>query len=445
MKRLTIIFLAAMMFAACNTGVNPTKETTSADASAKVYDCDEQPDDMVANGAKMQKRATETDAIPFSDAIVFFECIGENTLRIRCQETINCAGTLSAECIKNGNKILLSLIDSESELQANCICSHWIEQVLTDLPYGKYEVTCNYLYVSPTSYSAPVGRWQYELEFNEATNISVNIKESHENNVTNNISGGDERIYTELAIVKLTPEMQEHVFVTPIVDHIRKLEYIRKDSTDGKTYTWDAWHGGDSLIYTDTLSLCNTQFGQLYVAFAQQQLGLTGTSPYIMLENGYAIIDWKWSLFHALSGETIQTRNWMPLGGNHYSTNSYYYNGTLANEEYYLLSIKWEELKDITSVWKVEEGTKIDKPEIKYITLKKLEEYGQAELSYMDIYNKYMASDLNLHYAQMKYSNNTEEGEAFINDVDRLQSFYVETLNKMIENNDIEKYEIIHK
>lgn len=285
----------------------------------------------------------------------------------------------------------------------------------------------------------------------EPTNGNTQPDQTNESPKTDsatNKTDGDEGIYKELAVIKLTQDMQERVFVSPIVDHIKKLEYIRKDSTDGKTYVWDAWQGGDSLIYTDTLSLCNTQFGQPYVAFAQQQLELTGTNPYIMLKNGYAIIDWKWGLFHALSGETILTRHWMPLGGNHYSTNSYYYNGTLANEEYYLLDQKWEELDDITSVWKVEEGTKIDKPEIKYITLKKLEEYGQAELSYMDIYNKYMASDLNLHYAQMKYSNNTEEGEAFINDVDRLQSFYVETLNKMIENNDIndiEKYEIRHK
>ncbi|MBR1809738.1 MAG: hypothetical protein IJ776_10190 [Paludibacteraceae bacterium] len=270
-------------------------------------------------------------------------------------------------------------------------------------------------------------------------------EETRTNSQTVEPTEGDEGIYPELAVIRLTQDMQERVFVSPIVDHIKKLEYIRKDSADGKTYTWDAWQGGDSLIYTDTLALCNTQFGLPYVTFARQQLNITGTNPYILLKNGYAVIDWKWGMFHALSGEAIMARHWMPFGGNHYSTNSYYYNGTLANEEYYLLDLKWEELNDITSVWKMEEGTKIDKPEVRYIELRKLEEYGNAESGYIDIYNKYWVADLNLHYAQIKYSGDAKAGEAFVKDVDSLQTFYVETLNKMIENNDIEKYEIRHK
>ena len=164
MKKYIMLLSLLIMLLSCSS--NPTPSNPETGITAKVYDCDEQPTDM-AGTAKMPKVAAETNSEPLSNNNVYFECIGENQLRIRCQEVINCAGTLTAECIKNGNKILLCLVDSESELQANCICSHWVEQVLTDIAYGKYEVTCNYQYVSPTSYFSPVVRWQYELEFNE--------------------------------------------------------------------------------------------------------------------------------------------------------------------------------------------------------------------------------------------------------------------------------------
>lgn len=170
MKRLTIIFLAAMMFAACNTGVNPTKETTSADASAKVYDCDVTPDDMVASAKIIQE---DNNSILQDYISAYIECVGENRLRIRCQEVINCAGNLQATSIVKDNVITLMHSDIENGPQANCICQHWIDHEFTDLPYGKYEIICTYLYVTPTIYTDPEVRWRCEFDFNAQTEIKV--------------------------------------------------------------------------------------------------------------------------------------------------------------------------------------------------------------------------------------------------------------------------------
>lgn len=171
---MTLLLTALLMLLSCSSNPNPSNIETG--VSAKVYDCNEQPDDM-SGTAKMPKIAAETNFEPFDDN-VYFECTGENQLRIRCQETINCAGTVEATAALEENTITLTHNDQEGELQANCICPHWVEHVLTDLPYGKYRIVCRNLYngnvprYQPTDQPADLS-WVYELDFSAATNISV--------------------------------------------------------------------------------------------------------------------------------------------------------------------------------------------------------------------------------------------------------------------------------
>ncbi len=171
MKKLILLIPAFLMLLSCSN--NPTPSNPESGISAKVYDCDVTPDDM-ASAVKMISRSNEYPGI---DNKVYFECIGENKLRIRCQETINCAGELDAQTYKKDSHITLYHSDLEGELQADCICSHWAEHILTYLPYGKYTVSCTFHYVSPTIYSLPVEKWTYELKFTATTNISVPISE----------------------------------------------------------------------------------------------------------------------------------------------------------------------------------------------------------------------------------------------------------------------------
>lgn len=221
----------------------------------------------------------------------------------------------------------------------------------------------------------------------------------------------------QLALIKMSPQLQEQVFVSPVVDSCVIDHSLSNLIT---------------LYHGDKLCLCNpTKLDTLLAEFAKTQLGIVGTNPYRLLENGYAIIDWRWTNFQPLSGGFRSCA----LGGA-YSTNDYYQNATLANEEYYLLPIHWQELTDLMAVWNLEEGQQIEKPEVKYINLEDIEQYGEYPVSYKSFFY-----DTNFYYIYAGlYSRDPENFPARIEDLDRYQAAYVETLNQMIRNNDLDKW-----
>lgn len=248
----------------------------------------------------------------------------------------------------------------------------------------------------------------------------------------------DEALYSELALIKVTPEMLDYIFVAPVVDSIVKPRYWREYMGDGKWNTGEMWHG-DSLYYSDSLALCNTQFyPDPVIAFAQEQLAITGTNPYILLDNGYAIIDWRWSYFHPLAGEAIQARYFQPLAGIRYCTNQYYYNGTLANEQYYLLRTSWSELQDLTTVWRMNEGTLVATPDIRYIRLKNIEEYDNSNPLWKEkggIRRRHSSA----FDAQRLYEKDPEKGLTYVQDCNELQEAFVEVINEIIRNKKFEQ------
>ena len=247
----------------------------------------------------------------------------------------------------------------------------------------------------------------------------------------------DEALYSELALIKITPEMQTRIFVAPVVDSIVKPRYWREYLGDGKWNTGEMWHG-DSLYYSDSLALCNTQFyPDPVIAFAQEQLAIIGTNPYILLDNGYALIDWRWSYFHPLAGDFIQARYFQPLAGSEYCTNPYYYNGSLANEQYYLLRTSWSELQDLKTVWQMNEGTLIATPEIRYIRLKSIEEYDKSNPVWKGkSISRRHSSAFN---AQRLYEKDAEQGLTYVQDCNELQEAFVEVINEIIRNKKFEQ------
>lgn len=247
---------------------------------------------------------------------------------------------------------------------------------------------------------------------------------------TNIPSLSDEAPRAQMAIIKISSEMRDKVFVSPIVDSA-VVDYSTINLT--------------TLFYGDGLVLCNpTKTDSLLCAFAESQLGILGTCPYVLLNDGYAIIDWRWAHFHPLSGAGRNALNYsskifsnkatIPV----YFTNFYYLNGSLANEEYYLLPIGWQEITSLTSIWRFDEGTKIHKPEILYINFIDIEKYGgyftrSTERKQDNLNNLLFIYDIYSRYDSI-------ESNACAEEFNRWQSAYVETLNKMINNNDLEKW-----
>ena len=227
----------------------------------------------------------------------------------------------------------------------------------------------------------------------------------------------------QLAIIKLSQEMQNHVFATPVVDSA---------IVDSKTNL-------TTLFYGDGLVLTNPNEKNTALAkFAQSELKIVGTKPYLLLSGGYAIIDWKWWQFHPLSGEFRAPRFYNSHLRMAYSTNSGLNNGAIANEEYYLLNSDWKNVSDLTATWKFTEGEHLNIPEIRYIDCAKLEEYGKYTHSVKEILRKYNLEDL--HGLYVLFSGDAEKGKACVAECNAMQSAYVETLKEMIDNNDLDKW-----
>lgn len=245
---------------------------------------------------------------------------------------------------------------------------------------------------------------------------------------SNQPSSGDYMPEIQLAVIKMPAEAYKQVFVSPIVDSV-VVDFSALNL--------------NTLFYRDSLALCApTQEDTILSDFAQSQLNLLGTNPYVILDNGYAIIDWKWSHFHPLSGAIRNVLYCSPVIYDHkranpgYSTNRHR-NGTLANEEYYLLPLGWQELKTLTSTWALKEGERIEKPEVRYINLTDIEKYGNYKITHKEIRQKYNTEN-DLHSVRNLYVRDAAMFVDYVEVCDKLQSSYVQTLNQMINNNDFE-------
>ena len=226
----------------------------------------------------------------------------------------------------------------------------------------------------------------------------------------------------QIAIVNVSSEMKNHIFMSPVVDSI-------KSDNAGKYYT---------LFYDTLLALSNTQAKQPAISYAEKQLGIIGSNPYIMLDNSYAIIDWKWAMFHPLSGEYISTRYWDAFAGDAYSTNPEY-SPFITNEKYYLLGLTWGDLTELNTTWKLSEGTSVEKTQVLFVDLKKIEEYGNSQMSRAILRDKYSTTDISVRESYRLFSKDKNTASEYVKSCDELQDFYVSTLKEMIKNGDLLK------
>lgn len=165
------------------------------------------------------------------------------------------------------------------------------------------------------------------------------------------------------------------------------------------------------------------------------------------MDDGYAIIDWKWRHFHPLFGTTRQATSYDAQSVDYHSNCDTYYNtnesisnGAIANEEYYLLSIHWNEITNLNAIWRMEDGRKIEKPEIRSIKCSEIEKYGDYTTTISNIRKKYKIDIFDGVMAEYYlYSQNMETYINFVNEMELLQSMYVETLNQMINNKYFDK------
>ena len=225
----------------------------------------------------------------------------------------------------------------------------------------------------------------------------------------------------QIAIIHITPEMRNRVWVSPVVDSIQM-------DNAGKYYT---------LFYDTLLALSNTQVGHNAISFAEEQLGILGSNPYIMLDDNYAIIDWKWAMFHPLSGEFIIARHKTVLAGDAYSTNPGYC--SITNEKYYLLESAWSDLKDLKKTWKLTEGTNIEKPQVMFINLSKIEEYGNLQMNRANLRDKYSTTEISVRKAYTLFCRDKNTASDYVKSCNELQDYYILALKEMIKNNNLLK------
>ena len=225
----------------------------------------------------------------------------------------------------------------------------------------------------------------------------------------------------QIAIIHLSPEMHNRVFVSPVVDSIQV-------DNAGKYHT---------LFYDTLLALSNTQMGHKAISYAEEHLDILGSNPYIMLDADYAIIDWKWAMFHPLSGESISARYSTSLAGDSYAINPVY--GSITNEKYYLLDMAWSDLKDLKKTWKLPEGTSIDKPQVMFINLKKIEEYGNSQMSRANLRDKYSTMEMSVREAYTLFCKDKNTANDYVKSCNELQDYYILTLKEMIKNNNLLK------
>ena len=223
----------------------------------------------------------------------------------------------------------------------------------------------------------------------------------------------------QIAIIHLSPEMHNRVFVSPVVDSIQ-LDNAGKYRT---------------LFYDTLLALSNTQMGHKAISYAEEQLGILGSNPYIMLDADYAIVDWKWAMFHPLSGEVISARYSTSYAGNSYAINP----GSITNEKYYLLDMAWSDLKDLKKTWKLPEGTSVEKPQVMFINLKKIEEYGNSQMSRANLRDKYSTTEMSVREAYMLFCKDKNTASDYVKSCNELQDYYILTLKEMIKNNNLLK------
>lgn len=224
---------------------------------------------------------------------------------------------------------------------------------------------------------------------------------------------------SSLVIVKVDESWKDGIVVSPIAVSV-------------KSAGMNAVGASSVLMYDDSLALSNvSMFTHDCLNFAQDDLRILEVSPYIPLVNGYAMISWKWRYFISFAAPYVLAED-----GRTFSYMRVNNNGRVENEEFYHIPTDYANLADLKQKWAFADGENITRPEVWYLTPKKLDKYRNK--SFKSMYKK----GPDMLQAFKTYQNNAEDGMAYARMCDSIENIYVATLNDMITKNELEKWSI---
>lgn len=232
-------------------------------------------------------------------------------------------------------------------------------------------------------------------------------------------------VYDEVVIIKMSSEIIDGIVVTPTILSA-KVNYQSQSTI---------------LTYEDSLALCNTQPDYLLELskFVIQELDVYAQPHYIFLTEDYAIVNWRWRYFNPLSAPWIYAKD-----GSRFSPNPYGNNGAIENEEYYILNESYNELPNLRATWPIEGKKRIQLPELRYISYKKLDEYRKDSL--LDSSQRLVSYDEGLDILRLfRIYEQNKDWKSYVSLYDSLENVYNQTIKGMINNNDLERWTIKRK
>lgn len=184
------------------------------------------------------------------------------------------------------------------------------------------------------------------------------------------------------------------------------------------------------LTYGDSLALCNVHLQDLpYADFATKELDVLKYSPYVWLNDEYAIIHWRWRYFFSMASPLIYA-----LNNTIFSAVPDVNGRPIANQKFYFLETDYRELTNLRQQWSLSLGQEIPQLELRHISWKALDEYrGVLDKDHPGVYENMFY----IGYSTFQMSSN--EVDNYEHKCDSLEAIYVATLKKMISNNDLDK------
>lgn len=225
-----------------------------------------------------------------------------------------------------------------------------------------------------------------------------------------------------LVIVKMNEHLEDGFVVSPIVLDVRNA----KQNTNGASKV---------VTYGDSLALTNASaFSHECLNFVQTDLNLLESSPYILLENGYAIVSWRWRYFISYAAPYVYCYNENPLSWIGFSYMRVNNNGRVENEEFYVIPVLYTDMTDLKKEWPLTDGQRIARPEVLYITPEQIDKYRKQ--TYKSVYN----DGLDMLQCFNVYRKNSGDGMAYAHMYDSIEAIYVSAINDMIIKNKLEQW-----
>lgn len=211
--------------------------------------------------------------------------------------------------------------------------------------------------------------------------------------------------------------------------------------------TYNTMVVGNGFVYEeDTISFMynpyfHFQFSSYadFVNFAEKELNICGTSPYIELVDGYVLIDWRWNYFYHIT--LISQKEW-------YSQRVI----DLVQNHTFVTNILWSDLKDLSPIyWTDNQSAQhIDLSSVNMIPIRLLDQlrgissnppYPDKEFS-GDYSIRLYWDGLSAPLAHRYYQDHSPKYEAYLAFCDSMQNIYKNCLIEHIKKRELSNISI---